>query len=352
MDHIFESSRILIVFVISFSISFFSTPLLTYFLYKYKCGKQIRHSANSPIYEEMHKSKAGTPTMGGILIWLSVLLTILLFWVLSRLIPLDFFSRLNFLSRKETFLPLGILILGAVIGLCDDIFGIMKKGSNGGGLSVIQRIVLYVGAAAIGAYWFFFKLGWDYINIPFVGNFHMGWWYIILFIFVITATAFSANETDGLDGLAGGVLAIAFGAYAVIAYAHGLQDLSVFCAAVIGGLISFLWFNIYPARFFMGDTGSMSLGICLGVIAMLTNSVMVLPLIGFILVIESGSVIIQVISKKLRNKKVFVSTPIHHHFEAKGWPEIKVTMRFWIIAALFASLGLVIELLGYNIRFF
>ena len=137
-----------------------------------------------------------------------------------------------------------------------------------------------------------------------------------------------------------------FGAYTVIAYSLGRVELAMFCAAIVGGLLAFLWFNIHPARFFMGDTGAMSLGTTLGIIAMLTNSALVLPIIAFPLVMESGSVIIQVVSKKLFKRKVFLSAPIHHHFEAMGWPETKVTMRFWIISAVFAGIGLVVALLG------
>jgi phospho-N-acetylmuramoyl-pentapeptide-transferase len=350
MSSIFEISRILIVVVISFSIAFFSTPLLTYFLYKYRLGKQIRHSEASPIFESMHKGKAGTPTMGGILIWGSTILTVLLFWLLDVLWGGGFFRSMNFLTRQQTLLPLGSLLFGAIIGLADDFLGILKVGPHGGGLGVRQKLGLYAIVSLVGAWWFYFKLGWDYINVPFLGNFHIGWWYIPIFILVITATAFSSNEADGLDGLAGGVLAIAFGAYGIIAYLHGMGDLAALCAAIVGGILAFLWFNIYPARFFMGDTGSMALGITLGVIAMLTNAMIVLPFIAFILVLESGSVILQVASKKLRHKKLFLSTPIHHHFEAKGWPETKVTMRFWIIAAVFAMLGLIIELLGFSIH--
>ena len=180
------------------------------------------------------------------------------------------------------------------------------------------------------------------MHIPFVGDFHIGIWYILLFIFVLVATAFSVNETDGLDGLAGGTLLTAFGAYGVIAYAAGLYDLAAFCGVIIGALLAFLWFNIYPARFFMGDTGAMSLGITLGIIAMLTNQFLLLPLIAFIMMIESASVIIQTISKKLRGKKIFLSTPLHHHLEAKGWPETKVTMRFWIISWIVMAIGLIV----------
>ena len=159
------------------------------------------------------------------------------------------------------------------------------------------------------------------------------------------ATAFSVNETDGLDGLAGGTLLFAFASFGVIAFITGKYDLAAFCGVIVGALLAFLWFNINPARFYMGDTGAMSLGITLGVIAMLTNSALILPVIGLIFVIESLSVIIQQLSKKIRGKKIFISSPVHHHLEASGWSEPKIVMRFWVIAGVSAAMGLIIFLL-------
>lgn len=243
-------------------------------------------------------------------------------------------------------MPLGALVASALVGLVDDYLNVSRVGPHGGGLRMRHRIVLYTVVASFGAWWFFYKLDWSIIHVPGVGDFEIGLWYIPLFMLVIVATAFSVNEADGLDGLAGGIMMFCFGAYTALSFAMGRVELAMFCAAIVGGLLAFLWFNVYPARFFMGDTGAMSLGTTLGVIAMLTNSALVLPIIAFPLVVESGSVIIQVLSKKIRGKKVFLSAPIHHHFEAKGWPESKVTMRFWIVAAVSASLGLVVGILG------
>jgi phospho-N-acetylmuramoyl-pentapeptide-transferase len=209
-----------------------------------------------------------------------------------------------------------------------------------------HRLGLYTMVAAFGAWWFYTKLDWSILHVPGVGDFEIGWWYVPLFMLVIVSTAFSVNEADGLDGLAGGILLFSFGAYTALSFAMGRIELAMFCAAISGGLLTFLWFNVYPARFFMGDTGAMSLGTTLGIIAMLTNSALVLPIIAFPLVVESLSVIIQIISRKTRGKKVFLSAPIHHHFEALGWPETKVTMRFWIVSAVSASVGLAIGLLG------
>jgi len=179
--------------------------------------------------------------------------------------------------------------------------------------------------------------------------FILGWWYIPVFIIVIVSTAFSVNETDGLDGLAGGTLLGSFMVYGVLSFLTGRYDLAAFCGVISGALLAFLWFNINPARFYMGDTGSMSLGITLGVIAMLTNTALILPIIGLIFVIESLSVIIQVLSKKIRHgRKVFLSAPIHHHLEAKGWSEPKIVMRFWVIAAVSGALGVCLFLLDHS----
>lgn len=339
-----EAARLLILTSVSFLAAFSATPILTHFLFKYRLGKQIR-TEGAPVFAKIHGSKEGTPTMGGILIWSTVLILALGFWFLSLFFD-GVFGDLNFLSRSQTFLPLGALIFAALLGFIDDLLGVFRIGPKGGGLSMKHKIFLYTFIAVVCAYWFYFKLGFDTIYIPFIGDFGVGLWYVPIFIFIIVATAFSTNETDGLDGLAGGVLLFAFAALGALAFTQGRYDLAAFTGVIVGALLAFLWFNIYPARFFMGDTGAMSLGITLGIIAMLTNAALLLPLIAFILVLESGSVIIQVTSKKFRKKKIFLSTPIHHHFEAIGWPETKVTMRFWIISAVTATIGLIVGLLG------
>jgi phospho-N-acetylmuramoyl-pentapeptide-transferase len=348
--NIFPIIKILTLSAISFIVAIFATPILTHFLYKYRLGKKIRNEGTTPIYTALHKSKEGTPTMGGILIWVTVAALAIGILLAAKIFGPDSpFSDFNFLTRKQTLLPLGILLFAAIIGLIDDLLGIFHFGRGGRGLRMKEKLVIFTIISLIGALWFYFKLDWDLIHVPFVGNFNIGWWYIPIFIFIVVATAFSTNETDGLDGLSGGVLLTAFASYAVISYAQGRIELASLCGAIVGALLAFLWFNINPARFFMGDTGSMSLGITLGVIAMLTNSLFFLPFIGFILLIESSSVIIQLLSKKIRHKKIFLSTPIHHHFEAKGWPETKVTMRFWIISGVMAVIGLILFFIDANL---
>ncbi|MDD3711183.1 MAG: phospho-N-acetylmuramoyl-pentapeptide-transferase [Patescibacteria group bacterium] len=337
--------KILFLATLAFVFTILWTPILTNFLYKHKLGKKIRNSGDTPIFSELHAHKAGTPTMGGVLIWGTVLVFILVFYFLYYFFPNDFTSTLNFLSQKETLLPLGALIASALIGLVDDWLDIRGKGVfGGGGLKMRHRLLIYTLIAIIGALWFYFKLDWTTIHIPFLGYFQISWWYIPVFIFVIVSTSFSVNETDGLDGLAGGTLLISFASYAIISFVIGRYDLASFCAVIIGALLVFLWFNIPPARFYMGDTGSMSLGVTLGIIALLTNNVLILPFIGFIFVVESLSVIIQILSRKLRKKKVFLSAPIHHHFQARSWSESKIVMRFWLIAGVMATVGLIIFL--------
>ena len=235
--------------------------------------------------------------------------------------------------------------MAAIVGLVDDYLGVRKIGPKGGGLSVVFRLSLYTMIAAVGAFWFYFKLDWDVLHIPFVGSYLVGWWYIPIFIFILVATAFSVNETDGLDGLAGGSMLSTFAALGAITFAQGRFELAAFCGVIIGALLAFLWFNIPPARFFMGDTGSMSLGITIGIIAMLTNTALLLPIIGLIFLMETLSVIVQLTSKKFRGKKIFRSTPIHHHFEAIGWSEPKIVMRAWLISGVTAVAGVIIFLL-------
>lgn len=334
--------KILIIATAAFLVALVSTPILTHFLYRYQLVKKIRDNSAAPIMSELHKSKQGTPTMGGILVWVTVFVLTLLFFYLSEwgVLPTLF----NFFSRSETLLPLGALVASAVVGLIDDLYNVRGWGPKGGGMQMRYKLIIYTLIAAVGAWWFYFKLEWTSLYLPMVGNIDIGWWYIPLFIFIIVATAFSVNEIDGLDGLAGGTLLAAFAAFGAIAFALGKVDLAAFCAAIAGALLAFLWFNINPARFFMGDTGSMSLGVTLGIVAMLTNTIWLLPVIGLLLVLESLSVIIQVLSKKFRGKKIFLSAPLHHHLEAIGWPEPKIVMRFWVIAGVMAVVGVILFL--------
>ncbi|MBI4094465.1 MAG: phospho-N-acetylmuramoyl-pentapeptide-transferase [Candidatus Liptonbacteria bacterium] len=340
-----EAVRVIILATISFIAALVATPLWLTALGAKRMAKRIRSTLDAPIYNRYHEKKAGTPTAGGVVIWGTVVVLAGFFWLMSALFD-GFWDYFNFIDRGQTFLPLAAFIAAAGIGLFDDWIGVRGIGQRGGGLKVRHKLLIYAAIAAVGAWWFFFKLEWTVLNVPFLGNYEIGAWYIPFFMFIIIAAAFSANETDGLDGLFGGVALFAFVALTTVAFVLGRYDLAAFGGAVIGALLAFLWFNIYPARFFMGDTGSMSLGITIGVIAMLTNTTLLLPFFAVILVLESTSVLAQLISKKWFGKKIFRSTPIHHHFEALGWPESQVTMRFWIISAVASALGLVLFFLA------
>lgn len=341
----FPVIKIFFLATTAFLLAFSLTPLLTHFLYKYKLGKTIRDSSLAPVFSKLHSNKSGTPTMGGVLIWVTVLFLAVLFFYVDKFWPGSSLGRLNFLTRSETLLPLGALVASSLVGMVDDWLNAKGGGSFAGGLKVWQRLLVYTAIAVVGSWWFFYKLDWDLFHVPFIGDIVVGWLYIPIFIFIIVSTAFSVNEADGLDGLAGGLLLAAFVSFGAMAFVSGRFELASFCAAIVGALLAFLWFNINPARFFMGDTGAMGLGVTLGVIAMLTNTALFLPIICFLFMIESLSVIVQVLSKKIRGKKIFISSPIHHHLQAIGWSEPKIVMRFWVISAVTSAIGLILFLI-------
>ncbi len=321
---------------LGFVVSMVLTPLYTSAAFSGKWWKKPRTTTmtgeKAVVYNKLHAAKhtRHIPTMAGIIFVLSTIIVTLS----------------GNLVRSETWLPLAAMVGAGAIGLFDDIINIRSIGGIAGMRAKVKSLLL-IGIALIAGWWFYSKLGVNAIDVPFFGPMHIGWLIIPLFILVIYSTANAVNITDGLDGLAGGLAAIAFTAYAVIAIIEKKYALSGFCMTVVGALLSYTWFNIYPARFFMGDVGSFALGTALGVVAMLTDTVFLLPVIAAVFVAEIGSVALQLLSKKFRNgKKIFISSPIHHHFEAIGWPETKVTMRFWILGMEAALLGLVLFILG------
>lgn len=340
MSEIIQIIRFLTVSVFSFAVGMLLVLPVERLIKKLNTRKMIAKQG-APIFNQLHAQKEGTPVMAGVIIWGTVVIVSLLFFSLSKIFD-GFWGDLNFLSRSQTYLPLAAMVLAALVGAADDIAGIVKfRGKNG--FTMKERILLFGIVALLGAWWFAVKLEWDVLRLPFLGEVNVGvFWYAVFFVFVVVATAFSLDLTNGLDGLAEGVALIALSCLAVVAFANQRYDLAMFAGSLIGALIAFLWFNIYPARFFMGDTGAMSLGVAIAIIALLTNSVFLLPFFAFILVVESLSDIIQLFSKKFLKQKVFISAPIHHHFEAKGWPEPQITMRFWIVSGIIAGLGLVI----------
>jgi len=322
------------------------TPWFVSFLRKNRIGKQLRvetvDGREPRIFRKYHKDKWGTPTMGGLLIWGSIFLTIFFSRILSFFGVVDH----SLLQRGQVYLPLFTLLTLGMLGAADDNLNILGNGKKRG-LDWMPKLLMLLLISVVGAAWFYFKLGYNEIHIPFHGPFFVGIWYVPIFMFITIATANSVNITDGLDGLAGGLLVIAFGSFAILAYLSGLYVLAAFCGVCVGAIAAFLWHNVPPALFFMGDTGSLALGGTLGVIALMTDNVLILPFVGFIFVIETLSVIIQLTSKKFRGgKKVFKAAPIHHHFEALEWGESKVTMRLWIVGSFFALLGLIVGMAG------
>jgi phospho-N-acetylmuramoyl-pentapeptide-transferase len=336
---------------VSFAVAFWLTPCLTKFLYKHRLWrKEVRTKSvdgkDLSYFQKFHsEGEVKTPRFGGLLVWIAPLMVVLVFSLLSKT-GIWWFEKLDFLSRGQTWLPLFALLAASLVGLADDILQIRGRGKYiAGGLTLKQRIILMGIIGLVGAWWFFAKLGWSSLHVPGIGDFEIGIWYIPLFVIVMMAT-YSGGVIDGLDGLAGGAFAAIFGAFAGIALFLGQINLAAFCSVILGALLAFLWFNIPPARFYMGETGIMGLTAALTVVAFMTDSVLLLPVIGVLLVLESGSVIVQLLSKKLRGKKLLLAAPIHHHFEAKGWPAYKVTMRFWVIGVVAAIVGLSIRLLG------
>ncbi len=336
-----ETSNLVRVFsltTLAFLVAILWTPVLTNFLYKYKIVKQLREHTwdgeKAKIFRKMHSNKRGTPTMGGILILITVAIITLLF---------------N-LSRSQTWLPLFVLVASGSLGFIDDWLNVTGYGMVRG-LSTKLKFFFQFLIAGLGAWWFYSKLEFSEIHVPmaeFLGlpsQLDIGWLYIPLFVLVIVFLTNAVNITDGLDGLAGGTLAASFASIMGIALVQQQIGIAAFAGTIIGALLAFLWFNIYPARFFMGDTGAFGLGATLAVLAFLTNTVMVLPIIAFIFVIEALSSVIQRFSKRYFSRKVFLIAPLHHHFEAKGWPETKVTMRFWVVAAVTATIGMIIGLI-------
>ncbi len=334
-----ELALVSILSVLAFVLAMFLTPFYTFLAYRYRFWKKQRTDSTTgeklAIFTKLHaaKFKRRIPTMAGIIGVVSITIVT---------------CALN-LDRAETWLPLAALIGGGVVGLLDDIINIRGQGIGVAGLrSSLKFLMITTLAAALG--WFFFvKLGYDAVHIPFIGDVVLGWLIVPLFILAVVSTSNAVNISDGLDGLSGGLLMSSYSAFGVIALLQGQVLLAGFCFTVVGVLLSYLWFNIYPARFFMGDVGSFAYGTALGVVAMLTNTLFLLPIIGVLFVVEAGSSLIQITSKRLFHRKVFISAPIHHHLEAIGWPETKVTMRFWIIANVTAVVGVVLAVTGGHV---
>ena len=348
----FDLIKIFVPTAVAFFLGLFLTPLATHFFYKYKMWKRYSRSKiiTTSVFPSIHneEDELRIPRVGGIIIWVSVLITVLVFYLFSVLFPSGSSLEMNFLSRNQTLIPIFTLLIGSLLGLWDDfiqIYGTGKFAQDDKSWRKWKVFIISFLSLLIGI-WFFYKLGMTSIHIPFAGDMILGI-FIIPFFMIVALATFSGGVIDGIDGLSGGVLASIFAAYSAIAYANNQIDLAVFSGVVTGATLAFLWFNIPPARFYMGETGIMGLTITLATLAFLTDSVLILPIVALPLVITSLSVILQMISKKLRNgKRLFKLAPLHHHFEAIGWPSYKVTMRFWVLSVVFAIIGVILAIIS------
>jgi len=348
--------KVLLPFVLAFFIGIGITPFITAYLYKYKCWKKtagkVDAEGNETVeFNKLHGDKeTSTPRMGGIVIWLSSCITIVIIWAIAHLSVNPIFLKLEFLSRSQTWLPFGALLIGAGVGLIDDWFEIKGRGNHiAGGLSLRQRLGVVTLMGLFAGSWFFFKL--DVSTVSFiVGEIPLGYLFIPFFALVMVII-YASGVIDGIDGLAGGIFAIIFISYSIIAFQQDQINLAAFCSMVSGSILAFLWFNIPPARFYMSETGSMALTTSLAVVAFMTDSlgggegVLLLPIIALALMATVASNIIQVVSKKVYKKKIFKIAPLHHHFEAIGWPSYKVTMRYWVLSVIFAILGIILSVI-------
>lgn len=325
--------------VAAFLLAMSLTPVYTFAAYRYKFWKKQRSATTTgeqlEVFNKLHaaKFKRNIPTMAGVIGVIAI-------------------AAVTFgfnLDRAQTWLPLAALLGGAGVGLLDDIINLRSSGKGVAGLRSSMKFGMIMLIALVLGWFFYAKLGYTTIHIPYAGDIFLGWVVVPLFVLAVVSTSNAVNISDGLDGLAGGLLAISYGTFGVIALLQGHVMLSGFCFTVVGALLSYLWFNIYPARFFMGDVGSFAFGTSLGVVAMLTNTLFLLPIIGIVFVIEAGSSLLQILSKRIRHRKIFISAPIHHHLEATGWPETKITMRFWVIGCVAGFIGIMLALAGGHI---
>lgn len=344
--------RILIPAAATFVVGIGCAPILTHYLYRYRAwkkrpGKQTFNGDVAHEFNRLHtENETRAPRMGGILVWGSVFFTTFILAILAAVFSSLVLEQLNYLSRNQTWLPLATLLAGALVGLIDDI---MVIGPSGEGLRLRYRLLTAIVLSSIIGWWFWAKLAVVAVNVPFADPITLGWLIIPFFVFV-SLCVYASGVIDGIDGLSGGVFASIFASYTIIAAAQHQVDLAAFCAAVLGALLAFLWFNIPPARFYMSDTGTMALTLSLAVVVFMTDSlgggygVAVLPIIGALLVATVLSNVLQMLWKLLFNKKLFRIAPLHHHFEAIGWPGYKVVMRYWVLSLICSFAGVMIAL--------
>ncbi len=336
--------------IATFAIGIALTPILTHYLYQYRAWKKIPgkialDGSAAAEFNRLHEgNEIRAPRMGGIVIWGSVLLVTAGTALLALFFPS--FAPLDFLSRNQTWIPFATLIIGALAGLADDLRVISKDGS---GVPLSIRLAMVIVLSIFIGWWFYAKLEVTSVNIPFAEPLYIGW--LIIPLFVITSLAlYASGVIDGIDGLSGGVFGTVFASYAIIAFIQQQIDLAAFTAAVVGGILAFLWFNVPPARFYMSDTGTMALTLTLAVIAFMTDNlgggfgIFVLPLTGGLLAATVLSDIMQILSKRFWGRKLFRVAPLHHHFEAVGWPGYKVVMRYWILSVVCAFFAVTLSI--------
>lgn len=349
--------KVLLPAIISFIIGISIAPTIGRFLTSKKLWKKKNvaktiDGKEATITASLHNDEGSpVPRLGGIVVWFSVFITTFLFWLVSKVYPTALTEKLDFISRNQTWLPLFAMGVGALVGAIDDLLVVeaFKGRLNsyiGGGLSFPVRLLAVSLLGLFAGWWFYTKLGVDSVYIPFHGDIHLGGLLFILFFVVVTLATFSTGVIDGVDGLSGGVMSAVFTAYGMIAYIHGQVNLAAFCFVVVGGIMAFLWFNIPPALFYLTETGMLALSLSLSVVAFLTNAVVYLLIIAFPLIMTTLSVILQLTWKKAFKRKLFLVAPVHHHFQALGWPSYKVTMRYWIVSYICAMLGVIIVLVS------
>jgi phospho-N-acetylmuramoyl-pentapeptide-transferase len=332
-----ETTLIFLLSFLAFCLAMLLTPIYTYFAYRYKFWKRKRQASTTgealSVVAQQSTRTRNVPTMAGLIFVLAVTVITIVF---------------N-LDREQTWLPLAALLGGGLVGMIDDIINVRGKGGNTAGLRAPIKFAMIIAVAAIGAWFFYYKLGYTTVHVPFVGDWSLGWLLVPIFTLVVVSAGNAVNISDGRDGLAGGLAISAFAAFGVIALLQENFGIAAFCFTIVGALLSYLWFNIAPARFFMGDVGSFALGTALGVVAMLTDTLFLLPIIGLVFVLEAGSSLLQILSKKIFHRKIFIAAPLHHHLEALEWPKTKVTMRFWVVGQVCAAVGVILALTGGHI---
>ncbi|MCI5050835.1 MAG: hypothetical protein MRY57_00825 [Candidatus Pacebacteria bacterium] len=349
--------KILLPTIVAFILGISLTPIFSHIFYKYKLWKRSSrtdHSNQGKLggmgteFEKIHNiDETKTPRIGGTIVWFSVVLTVFLSIITSSVLSQIGLENIEFISRNQTLIPFLSLLLGAFLGLIDDllqIYGNQKQLAIGIPRRIRIMFVLFVGA--IEGLWFYYRLGYRSIDVPFTDvDITLGYFFIFFVMFVVLAL-FSSGVIDGVDGLAGGVFISIFASYGFIGIIQGQFDIATFSFVVVGALLAFLWFNIPPARFYLGETGVLGLTLSLAVIIFLTNTVVEFIIIGLPLILTTASSLVQIISRRFFSKKVLKVAPLHHHLETIGWSRAKITMRYWVFSVMCSALGIIIVIIG------